>query len=467
MKKVFPLLYLSFLLALAGSAQVPPAIPYQAVARDSFGSPLPNQAIALRMSIRNDSATGTVVYQETHSRSTNALGMFTVNVGSGSVVSGTFLAIDWAKGSKYLQVEVDPAGGSSFVNMGAAQLLSVPYALHAGSSSVSNIAATHIPYGSSSGLSSDANFSRAGASGNTLIKTLKGSSYYALHLGDSTLLDVGTGSWLNVPSVALSYGDTTGDFSMNIGVGKVPGYDITQFGFMNLSKAEGAFSGVNFMEYNGQPLLMAGTNSGGLGVPGGSTLTLSIDEASMGYSVGQSKRHGIEADSLQLKIYSSDTDYYWIWPNSDGGSGQALSTDGSGQLVWSSPGYALQAAAAAFNPSDTTTYYFGQRYGSAPGIYESCGIRIPRSGKIKAAYFKCYVEGGFAGSESTAVYIRHNGTDYAISTSLALNDWGKSFETSALSIAVNAGDEIVIKVVTPLWATNPGMVSFTGTVYVE
>lgn len=468
MKKILlPLLLILFSASLLCS-QTPQAIPYQAVARDSFGTPLPNQSIQLRMSIRSDSAAGAIVYQETTSAVTNALGLFTVHIGTGTVVSGTFSAIHWANGSKYLQVEVDPNGGSSYVNLGASPLLSVPYALFAGKSNdIASVAASRIPYGNGTGLISDANFTRDTVNGNTLIKTLKDGSFYALSLGDSTFLDVGVGTLLNIPSVALSYGDTAGSFAMNIGVGKVPGYDLTQFGFMNLSKTDGTFAGINFLEYEGQPMIMAGANHGGMQTPGGSTLSLTINQASLGFSVGENKRHGIAADSLSLKIYSSDTDYYWTWPNTEGTNGQALITDGSGNLSWTSAGYALQAASASFNPSDTTTYYFGQRYGAPPGTAQSYGLRIPRSGTIKAAYFKGYVDGTFAGSESVSVYIRHNNTDYAISTSLALNDWAKSFEATALSISVNAGDEIIMKVVCPVWATNPVNVSFTGTVYIE
>lgn len=161
MKKIILCIALGLLMTGITPAQTPLSIPYQAVARDSFGTPLPNQAIQLRMSIRTGSSGGTIVYQETDTTTTTKLGMFTVNVGSGTVVSGAFSAINWASGSKYLQVEVDPAGGTSYIDMGASQLLSVPYALYAGKSSdVASVTASHIPYGSSSGLISDANFTR-------------------------------------------------------------------------------------------------------------------------------------------------------------------------------------------------------------------------------------------------------------------------------------------------------------------
>ncbi|MCB0768672.1 MAG: hypothetical protein KDB95_15790, partial [Flavobacteriales bacterium] len=74
---------------------------------------------------------GTVVYSETHSPTTNDLGLFSLEVGNGTPGTGTFAAIDWSAGPYFLEVGMDPAGGSSYTSVGAQQLLSVPYALHA------------------------------------------------------------------------------------------------------------------------------------------------------------------------------------------------------------------------------------------------------------------------------------------------------------------------------------------------
>jgi hypothetical protein len=114
-------------------AQSPQFIPYQAVARDSFGTPIPNTTMNARFSIRDGSGTGTLVYQETDTLTTSPLGIFTVVIGGGSMITGTFSGINWAAGAKYLQVELDPTGGTTYIDLGANQLLSVPYALYANS----------------------------------------------------------------------------------------------------------------------------------------------------------------------------------------------------------------------------------------------------------------------------------------------------------------------------------------------
>jgi microcystin-dependent protein len=113
-------------------AQVPQKINYQAVARDAAGNPLVNQAISLRLTISDGSSGGPIVYQEASNASTNQFGLFTTAVGGGTVLQGNFSTIAWGNGNKYLRVEYDPAGGASYVDMGAWQLLSVPYALFAG-----------------------------------------------------------------------------------------------------------------------------------------------------------------------------------------------------------------------------------------------------------------------------------------------------------------------------------------------
>ena len=102
------------------------------MARDNAGNLIANQNISVRFSIYDATAGGTVVYKETQSVTTNALGLFTANIGQGTVVTGTFSTINWGGGSKFTQVEMDAAGGTTYVDMGTQQMLSVPYALYSG-----------------------------------------------------------------------------------------------------------------------------------------------------------------------------------------------------------------------------------------------------------------------------------------------------------------------------------------------
>ncbi len=113
-------------------AQAPDGFNYQAVARNATGDILANQNIGIRFTITNVHD-GSTVYQETHNATTNQFGLLTLNIGNGSPVIGSFSSIDWSSVNGRLQVEMDVAGGSDYVDMGSSQLLSVPYALYAAS----------------------------------------------------------------------------------------------------------------------------------------------------------------------------------------------------------------------------------------------------------------------------------------------------------------------------------------------
>jgi hypothetical protein len=110
--------------------QTPMQINYQGIARSSSGNTLTNQNISLRLSIHSGSSTGSILYQETRSLKTDRFGMFVIAIGSPGAtnVQNSISGINWsAGGDKYLQVELSPNNNGSFLDMGAAQLLSVPF----------------------------------------------------------------------------------------------------------------------------------------------------------------------------------------------------------------------------------------------------------------------------------------------------------------------------------------------------
>lgn len=124
------LLQFAFFLGIASHAiaQAPEGINYQAVARDGTGSEMVNTPIAVQIQILNSALA--VVYQEDHTDTTNAFGLFNVVIGQGTNTTGTFSTINWAASPYYLRVYVD-ANAAGYVDMGYTQLWSVPYALYA------------------------------------------------------------------------------------------------------------------------------------------------------------------------------------------------------------------------------------------------------------------------------------------------------------------------------------------------
>src|SRR5688572_31858856 len=81
MRKLLLMLFKLFTVLII-QAQAPGEINYQGVARNAGGVALVNQKITLRISIREQSATGNIVYQETRTLKTNGFGLFTLAIGS-------------------------------------------------------------------------------------------------------------------------------------------------------------------------------------------------------------------------------------------------------------------------------------------------------------------------------------------------------------------------------------------------
>jgi uncharacterized protein (TIGR02145 family) len=156
MKKLITILTL-LLISQVLRAQAPQATSYQAVIRNSSGNVLSNQSVKVRFSIHDSAANGAVVYQETQTPTTNAQGLINLFAGQGAAVTGSFAGINWGNKSKFLQTEIDIAGGNNYTDMGTTQLMSVPYALYSNVANTANTAntattaANGLPTGTSNG----------------------------------------------------------------------------------------------------------------------------------------------------------------------------------------------------------------------------------------------------------------------------------------------------------------------------
>ena len=112
-------------------AQAPEKMSYQAVIRNSSNALVASSKVGMKISFLQKTDTGTVVYVETQTPTTNVSGLVSIEIGSGAVVSGNFTNINWANGPYFIKTETDPSGGTSYTITGTSQLLSVPYALYA------------------------------------------------------------------------------------------------------------------------------------------------------------------------------------------------------------------------------------------------------------------------------------------------------------------------------------------------
>ena len=142
MKKLFTLIMV-LIIAHNVFAQAPQKMSYQAVIRNSSNALVTSAAVGMRVSILQGSSSGTAVYVETQTQSTNANGLVSLEIGSGTPVTGTFEAINWANGTYFIKTETDPTGGTNYTITGTNQLLSVPYALHAKTSDKASYVSTN------------------------------------------------------------------------------------------------------------------------------------------------------------------------------------------------------------------------------------------------------------------------------------------------------------------------------------
>ncbi len=129
MKKIFKVLVFA-LFATSVFAQSPDKMSYQAVIRNSENRLVVNKQVGMQISILRGSANGSVVYTENHNPVTNANGLVSIVIGSGST-GDSFSAIDWSSNIYFIKTEIDPNGGNNYTITSVSQLLSVPYALHA------------------------------------------------------------------------------------------------------------------------------------------------------------------------------------------------------------------------------------------------------------------------------------------------------------------------------------------------
>lgn len=123
--KITSILFISLMITTSGIfAQAPQLFNYQAVLRNETGQALASQDVTVGIAILEVSSEGTEVFSEVHSTQTNEFGLVNLQIGSVNSLEN----INWAATDYFIEITVNGE------TMGASQLLSVPFALHALSS---------------------------------------------------------------------------------------------------------------------------------------------------------------------------------------------------------------------------------------------------------------------------------------------------------------------------------------------
>ena len=194
-------------------AQSPEKMSYQAIIRSQDNSLVTNSNISLKIIVHQGTLTGTNVYQEKHSVTTNSNGLISLEIGTGTIITGNFSTIAWEKGPYFIETQVDVTGGVNYNIIGITQLLSVPYALHSktaerivGTNSTNPYKAVIVPFTTSRNIvASDINNIIECTTSATLTLT---SGFGTMAIGDTINLEAHNGAVLTIQAatdVSINY----------------------------------------------------------------------------------------------------------------------------------------------------------------------------------------------------------------------------------------------------------------------
>jgi len=156
------------------------------------------------------------------------------------------------------------------------------------------------------------------------------------------------------------------------------------------------------------------------------------------------------------------------YPDTAGTSGNVLTSDGTN---WSSSapgassntGSCLFTAATIGDPLDSTTYYMVSLQSFVNTSTSSnvmARIYVTTAFTLTKVYGAISVDGTLGSAQNCTLFIRKNDTSNTnITTTLQLTSAINTFNNTALSISLVAGDFISIGFTGPAWTTNPTSVS--------
>ena len=127
---MYPKAIFLILFPLFAFSQSPQKINFQSILRNNNGEVVANKNVKLKISIQSGSMMDSIVYSETHLKTTDASGLMSLKIGTGTIVMGRFDSIKWGKAPHFIKLEADFNGGNNFVLLGTQELMSVPYAFH-------------------------------------------------------------------------------------------------------------------------------------------------------------------------------------------------------------------------------------------------------------------------------------------------------------------------------------------------
>ncbi len=102
-------LMIIFLLAVASSvnAQNSDFINWETTARDATGQPIHNQEINVQAALHFKTPTSISRYVENHRPTTNAVGIFKIEIGNGTPVAGSYDNLPWGRQDSFIEISIN------------------------------------------------------------------------------------------------------------------------------------------------------------------------------------------------------------------------------------------------------------------------------------------------------------------------------------------------------------------------
>jgi len=139
MKKNYFLAFLGLFIGLTAFSQTPQRnfINYQGLARGTADELLVNTNLDLEITLRFGSNNAVAAYEEGHSLTTDANGVFSLRIGSGNRLFGDYETLPWGSEAAFISVTIN---GNP---VGTTEIMAVPYAISSGDAQQT---ASEVPY---------------------------------------------------------------------------------------------------------------------------------------------------------------------------------------------------------------------------------------------------------------------------------------------------------------------------------
>ena len=329
-------LFSFFFSLFSASAQAPQKMSYQAVIRNASNVLIANTNIRMRISVLQGTATGTAVYTETQTATSNSNGLVTIEIGAGTVVSGTFASIAWGTNAYFIKTETDPTGGTNYTITGTTQFVSVPYALFAASG----------------------NSGPAGPAGPQGPQGISGSSVWTatgVNIANNNAGNVGIGTGATIPYSPLTVK------ANNIGFTQEDASGASRVGFYTSATSA-------WLQTHSNTNLSFATNNN-------ATSQMTLQTGTGNFGIGTTT----PTEKLEVAGKTKTTN---LQVTTGAGAGKVLTSDATGNATWETP-----ATQVVNQEIETTVAALSTTIQGAEVDFPTTNITIPAAGTYLITYF--------------------------------------------------------------------------------